>query len=92
MKRGHKILIIGLGALLAVAAGAFVFLHGKRTEIRVSNAQLQQQLAQTFPVERSIFLLLQWQLANPLKSMYFECRRICEKSSLKSSTDVRSTA
>lgn len=76
MKRGHKILIIGLGALLAVAAGAFVFLHGKRTEIRVSNAQLQQQLAQTFPVERSIFLLLQWQLANPSLQFLPERQRL----------------
>ena len=67
---------MALAALLAVAVGVFVFLHGKRTEIHVTNAQLQQQLSERFPVERSIFLLLQWQLANPSLAFLPERQRV----------------
>ena len=76
MKRGHKILIIALAALLAVAVGVFLFLQGKRTEIYVTNAQLQQQLAERFPIERNIFLLLQWRLANPSLKFLPERQRV----------------
>lgn len=76
MKRHHKVLAIVLVALLALVVSGFVFLHGKRTQVRITNAQLQQQLAERFPVERSILLLLQWRLANPSLVFLPEQQRI----------------
>lgn len=76
MKPVHRVLIIALVAVLTVAVGAFAFLHGKRTQIHITNAQMQEQLASRFPIERSILLFIQWRLANPSLIFLPERQRI----------------
>lgn len=57
-------LICGILALL-VAGGTVWWIKGKSTDIRVTHAQIQEQLAQRFPVQRTMLLLLHWRLENP---------------------------
>ena len=65
MRRGAIIVIAALLALVLAAAAALFYLHGKRADIRITQAQLREQLATGFPMERTALLLLRWTLSNP---------------------------
>ena len=58
------LLIVGILILLAIVC-AFIFLKGKRHEITITPAQIDAKLAETFPVEKTYFLLFHFNFANP---------------------------
>lgn len=62
MKRA--MILAGLAALLLAAATVW-WLKGRSLEVRVTEPQLRAQLAERFPVERTVLLLLRWRLADP---------------------------
>ncbi|HMN34453.1 MAG TPA: DUF1439 domain-containing protein [Chiayiivirga sp.] len=62
MKRA--MILAGLAALLLAAATVW-WLKGRSLEVRVTEPQLRAQLAERFPVERTVLLLLRWRLTDP---------------------------
>lgn len=72
----RRVLIGSLVALSLLIAGGFFYLHGKRTEIRLTEVQLQEQMASRFPVERTVLFLIQWRLLNPSLEFLPERQRI----------------
>ena len=62
MKRA--MILAGLAALLLAAATVW-WLKGRSLEVRVTEPQLRAQLAERFPVERTVLLLLRWRLTAP---------------------------
>lgn len=65
MSRARIGLIAGLVLLFVVLGGLALYLHGKRLSVRITEAQIHEQLASRFPVERTSLLLLRWTLSDP---------------------------
>lgn len=68
-------LVCGILALL-VAGGTVWWVKGKSTDIRVTHAQIQEQLAKRFPMQRTVLLLLNWRLENPTLAFIAQRQRV----------------
>lgn len=76
MSRTRIGVIAGIALLLALLVGLGVYLHGKRLTVRITQAQIREQLATRFPVERTVLLLLRWRLTDPQVTFLPERQRV----------------
>lgn len=76
MSRTRIGLIAGIVLLVALVAGVAVYLHGKRMTVRITQAQIREQLATRFPIERTVLLLLRWRLEDPQVTFLPERQRV----------------
>ena len=76
MSRARIGLIAGAALLIALLAGVAVYLHGKRFTVRITQAQISEQLATRFPIERTVLLLLRWRLTDPQVTFLPERQRV----------------
>ncbi len=65
MSRARIGLVAGIVLLAALLAALALYLHGKRLSVRITEAQIREQLATRFPMERTSLLLLRWTLSDP---------------------------
>lgn len=76
MSRTRIGLFAGIALLLALLAGVALYLHGKRLTLRIGEAQIREQLATRFPIERTSLLLLRWTLSDPQVSFLAQRQRV----------------
>lgn len=76
MSRARTGLVAGLVAFVALLVGLGVYLHGKRMTVRITEAQIREQLATRFPIERTVLLLLRWRLEDPQVTFLPERQRV----------------
>lgn len=100
-RRSAIILALVLLSVAVLIGGTALWLGGERATVRIGQAQLRAEMDKRFPVERPVFLLLNYRLSDPRLTLLPDTSRVAlglsiglnarldgERSNLQGSIDV----
>ncbi len=76
IRRPAVALALGLASAALLLGGLALWLHGERTTVRIGQAQLRAELDKRFPIERPVFLLLNYRLFEPRLTLLPQTGRV----------------